>query len=97
MAEIGERMSCDRPAVFDEVYEVALNACEGRREDEGDFGNENTGDLKQSSWESGFIALTGVTGEAIDLVVVGAPIDVGEETNVDNAERDSEADEIEPR
>jgi hypothetical protein len=61
------------------------------------LGKVNTeGDLKQSSRESGFTALTGVTGEAIDLVAVGVSIEVGEGTNVDKEERDSEADEIEP-
>jgi hypothetical protein len=39
-------------------------------------------------------ALTGVTGEAIDLVAVG--VSIGEGTKVDKEEKDSELDEIEP-
>lgn len=90
-------MSWGRPVVIDETGKGALNACEGRREDEGEFGKANTeGDLKQSSREFCFTALTGVTGEAIDLVAVGVSIEIGEGINVDKEERDSEADEIEP-
>lgn len=88
-------MSCDRPAVLEEAGKGALNACEGRREEVGDLEKADTeGDLKQSSRESALTALTGVTGEAIDLVAVG--VSIGEGTKVDKEEKDSEVDEIEP-
>ncbi len=74
-----------------------LNACEGRREDVGDLEKVDTeGDLKHSSRDSARRALTGVTGEAIDLVAVGVSMVIGEGTKVDKEERDSEVDEIEP-
>jgi hypothetical protein len=61
--------------------------------------------LNQSSFDSLLVALTGVIGEAIDFEVNGSlfflwsrgeSIVFGEGTKVDNEERDSECDEIEP-
>jgi len=78
-----------------------LNACEGRREEEGDLEKAETeGDLKQSSLGSVLIALSGVIGEAIDLVaeslLVGVSRVFGEGRKVDKEEIDSQLDEIEP-
>jgi hypothetical protein len=76
-----------------------LKACDGRREDEREKA-ETEGDLKHSSGD--LIALAGVIGEAIDLVAeplrigVGVSIVLGDETNVDKEESDSELDDTEP-
>jgi hypothetical protein len=76
-----------------------LKACDVRREDEGEKA-ETEGDLKHSSGD--LIALAGVIGEAIDLVAeplrigVGVSIVLGDETNVDKEESDSELDDTEP-
>lgn len=76
--------------MLEEAYE---KACEGRREDEGDWGKANTGEVKQSSRA----ALTGVTGEDMARVAVGVPVEVGVGTNVEKEEIDSLAEDIEPR
>lgn len=92
-----------RPAAPDVVKVFALKACDGRRVEVGDIENAETeGDLKPVSLYSLLTALTGVTGEAIDLEVAGLCIwsimsaALGEGTQVDKEERDSGFDEIEP-
>lgn len=89
--------------MLDGAKRGGLKACEGRLEDEGDLENAETeGDLKHSTGESILIALTGVIGEAIDLVAgslmmgVGVSMVLGELTKADTEERDSEFEEIEP-
>lgn len=94
-AEIG-----DRPAALDEAKVFALKACEGRWVEVGETEKETEGNLQPVSLWSLLTALTGVTGEAIDLEVAGLGIrsitSAVEGTNVDKEERDSGFDETEP-
>ena len=99
-AEIG-----DRPAALDGPKLFALKACEGGRVKVGEMENaeaeaETEGDLKPMSLRSLLTAVTGVTGEAIDLEVAGlwvwSIVSAGEGTKVDSEERDLGLEDMEP-
>lgn len=97
-----DRMSCDRGAVFERTETGVLNACEGRRECDGEYDTvEIEGDLKQSSLKSDLTALVGVIG-AIDnasefalLCSVWAPMAFGELQGTEEG-NESQLNETEP-
>jgi hypothetical protein len=89
--------------VLDGAKEFALKACDGRRVEVGDTEKveaETEGDLKPMSLQSLLAVLKGVTGEAIDLEVVGLEIwsidSAGEGTTVEKEDIDSGFEDIEP-